>query len=80
MSQSVSYVYVLKGIKTADVNRDETLRKHGRIHTLVDQKTNEEVLQELKVEPVDKKLYIYIYIYIFFFFNILLTVHLNVCL
>jgi hypothetical protein len=52
----MSYTYVLERIKTADVNRDEILQKHWGIHKLVDQKKNGEILQELKVEPVDEKL------------------------
>jgi hypothetical protein len=52
----MSYTYVLKGIKTTNVNRDEILQKHEGIHTLVDQKGNKEILQKLEVEPVDEKL------------------------
>ena len=52
----MSYTYFLKGIKTADDNRDEILQKHWGIHKLVNQKRNEEILQALKVEPVDEKL------------------------
>jgi hypothetical protein len=45
VSQSVSHTHVLKGIKRADINRGEILHKNRGIHTLVDHKTNEQILQ-----------------------------------
>ena len=41
--------------KTIDINGDEIFHKNSR-YTIFDHKRNEEILEELKVEPVDKKL------------------------
>ena len=38
-----------------DIIRDEIFRRTAR-YTLLDHKKNEEILGELKVEPVDEKL------------------------
>jgi hypothetical protein len=43
-----------KRIKTIDINRDETFRRTAG-YTLLDHKRNEEILEELKAEPVDEK-------------------------
>jgi len=44
-----------KGTKTIDINRDEIFHKNSRVHPF-EHKKNEEILKELKVETVDKKL------------------------
>jgi hypothetical protein len=38
------------------INRDESFQKNRAGNTLVDHSRDEELLEELKVEPVDKKL------------------------
>jgi hypothetical protein len=48
VSESVSYKYVLKGIKRADINRDEILRKHGGRHAFVDKKRKEKICGRVK--------------------------------
>jgi hypothetical protein len=41
-------------IKTIDINRDKIFQKSSRAH-LLDYKRNEEILEGLKLEPVDEK-------------------------
>jgi len=45
-----------KRIKTTDINRDEIFQKNGRVHPFLNHERNEEILEVLKVEPVDEKL------------------------
>ena len=42
-----------KKIKTIEINQDEAFRRTAR-YALLDHKRNEEILEELEVEPVDE--------------------------
>jgi hypothetical protein len=44
-----------KGIKTIDITRDEIFQKNSQVHPF-DHRNNEEIFEELKVEPVYEKL------------------------
>ena len=48
-----------KTVKMTNINQDEIYQKNGEWgggYTLIDHIRNEEILEQLKVEPVDKKL------------------------
>ena len=44
-----------KRIKMTDINRDETVQTNSQ-EQYFDQKRNEEIFEEVKIEPVDEKL------------------------
>jgi hypothetical protein len=45
-----------KGIKTTGIIRDDFFFRRTAGYTLFDHRTNEEILEEFKVEPVEEKL------------------------
>jgi hypothetical protein len=45
-----------KGLKTTDIKREEISRRNSRVLPLFDQKSNEENLDDLKIEPSGEKL------------------------
>jgi len=45
-----------KGIKTIDNNRDEIYQKNSGVHHFFYHKRTEEILEQLKIEPVNEKL------------------------
>ena len=47
------WALIKKDKKKTDINQDEILFRRTAVCTLFDHKRNEEVLEELKVEPVD---------------------------
>ena len=45
-----------KGLKTTEIKREEISRRNSRVLPLFDQKSNEENLDDLKIEPSGEKL------------------------